>query len=148
MAGIKIRRINHVALPIGDRRESLPFYRDLLGLKVIPSMVDSPGVTWLQIADGAMVHPVEPRTDGTPPSWHVAFEVEDFDATVEALTEAGIKIESRGVRHDGQQYPEVQVLVEPLALDARLARSPRGGRRRIGRPIRPGKRENRGDDIS
>jgi catechol 2,3-dioxygenase-like lactoylglutathione lyase family enzyme len=104
MAGIRIRRINHVALPIGDRRTSLPFYRDLLGLKVIPSMVDSPGVTWLQIADGAMVHPVEPRTDGRAPSWHVAFEVEDFDATVEALTEAGFKIESQGVRHDGQQY--------------------------------------------
>ena len=104
MAGIQIRRVNHVGLPIADRSKSLPFYRDLLGLKVIPSMVDSPGVTWLQIADGAMVHPSEPRTDGRPPSWHVAFEVEDFDATVEALTEAGFKIESRGVRHDGQQY--------------------------------------------
>jgi catechol 2,3-dioxygenase-like lactoylglutathione lyase family enzyme len=64
MAGIQIRRINHVGLPIVDRRKSLPFYRDLLGLNVIPSMVDSPGVTWLQIADGAMVHPSEPRTDG------------------------------------------------------------------------------------
>lgn len=104
MAGIQIRRINHVALPIGDRRESLPFYRDLLGLKFIPSMVDSPGVTWLQIADGAMIHPVEPPTDGRSPSWHVAFEVEDFDATLEALTEAGYEIQSQGVRHDGQQY--------------------------------------------
>jgi catechol 2,3-dioxygenase-like lactoylglutathione lyase family enzyme len=104
MAGIRIRRINHVGLPIVDRRKSLPFYRDLLGLKVIPSMVDNPGVTWLQIADGAMAHLSEPRTDGSPPSWHVAFEVEDFDATVEALTEAGFTIESRGIRHDGQQY--------------------------------------------
>ena len=51
MAGIQIRRVNHVGLPIVDRRKSLPFYRDLLGLKVIPSMVDSPGVTWLQIAE-------------------------------------------------------------------------------------------------
>jgi catechol 2,3-dioxygenase-like lactoylglutathione lyase family enzyme len=104
MAGIQIRRVNHVALPIVDRRKSLPFYRDLLGLKVIPSMVDSPGVTWLQIADGAMIHPVEPRTDGTPPSWHVAFEVVDFDETLKALTEAGFKIDSQGVRHDGQQF--------------------------------------------
>ena len=104
MAGIQIRRVNHVALPIVDRRNSLPFYRDLLGLKVIPSMVDSPGVTWLQIADGAMIHPVEPRPDGTPPSWHVAFEVEDFDATMTALKDAGFTIDSQGVRHDGQQF--------------------------------------------
>jgi catechol 2,3-dioxygenase-like lactoylglutathione lyase family enzyme len=104
MAGIQIRRVNHVALPIVDRRKSLPFYRDLLGLKVIPSMVDSPGVTWLQLADGAMIHPVAPRTDGTPPSWHVAFEVADFDATLTALKEAGFTIDSQGVRHDGQQF--------------------------------------------
>jgi glyoxylase I family protein len=101
---IQVTRINHVAVPIADRHKALPFYRDLLGLKVIPSMVDSPNVTWVQLADGAMIHPVEPRPDGTPPTYHVAFEVADFEATLAALKEAGIPIDSQGVRHDGQQY--------------------------------------------
>jgi catechol 2,3-dioxygenase-like lactoylglutathione lyase family enzyme len=82
----------------------LPFYRDLLGLEVIPAMVDSPNVTWLQLADGAMIHPVEPRPDSAPPAYHVAFEVADFDAAVEAIETAGIAIERQGVRHDGQRY--------------------------------------------
>ena len=108
MGQIEVTRINHVAVPIADRRAALPFYRDLLGLKVIPSMVDSPHVTWLQLADGAMVHPVEPRADGAAPSYHVAFEVVDFEAAVAALEAAGIAIESQGTRHDGQQFLFVQ----------------------------------------
>ena len=92
MAGIQIRRINHVGFPIVDRRKSLPFYRDLLGLKVIPSMVDSPGVTWLQIADGAMVHPSEPRTDGRPPSWHVAFRLRPCSFTFRIIWGPNLRI--------------------------------------------------------
>ena len=56
MAAIRVTRINHVAVPIADRRKALPFYRDLLGLKVIPSMVDSPNVTWVQLADVVVCH--------------------------------------------------------------------------------------------
>lgn len=104
MARIQVTRINHVAVPISDRRSALPFYRDLLGLNVIPAMVDSPNVTWLQLADGAMIHPVEPRPDGAPPAYHVAFEIVDFDVAVQALEAAGIAIERQGVRHDGQRY--------------------------------------------
>ena len=104
MAQIEVTRINHVAVPIADRRKALPFYRDLLGLKVIPAMVDSPNVTWVQLADGAMIHPVEPRPDGAPPAYHVAFEVADFDAAVQAIEAAGLPIESQGMRHDGQRF--------------------------------------------
>ena len=38
---MKIRTINHVGLPVKDRRVALKFYRDVLGLEVIPSMVDA-----------------------------------------------------------------------------------------------------------
>jgi glyoxylase I family protein len=104
MARIEVTRINHVAVPISDRRTALPFYRDLLGLKLIPAMVDGPYVTWLQLADGAMIHPVEPRPDGAAYTYHVAFEVADFDAALEAVEAAGLAIESQGVRLDGQRY--------------------------------------------
>ena len=104
MAGIRITRVNHVALPISDRRKTLPFYRDVLGLKVIPSMVDNPHVIWTELEDGTMVHPVEPSAEGQPSTFHVAFEVADFDATVRALQESGIEILRQGVRHDGQRF--------------------------------------------
>ncbi|MCH8222997.1 MAG: VOC family protein, partial [Chloroflexi bacterium] len=40
MGEIKITRINHVGIPISNRKKTLPFYRDVLGLNVIPSQVD------------------------------------------------------------------------------------------------------------
>ena len=104
MAGIHITRLNHVALPITDRHKTLPFYRDLLGLKVVPSMVDSQNVIWTELEDGAMVHPVEPYADGRSAAYHIAFEVADFDAALQALQEAGVEIFSQGVRHDGQRF--------------------------------------------
>jgi metallothiol transferase len=104
VTGIRITRLNHVALPISDRRKTLPFYRDLLGLKVIPSMVDNPSVVWTVLEDGAMVHPVEPNAEGQPAVFHVAFEVADFDSAVRALEQAGVEISRQGVRHDGQRF--------------------------------------------
>ena len=53
---IRIRAINHVGIPIWDRRVSLKFYRDILGLQVIPSMVDSSNIVWMKTLDGTMVH--------------------------------------------------------------------------------------------
>src|SRR5436190_2016136 len=89
MAGIRITRVNHVALPISDRRKALPFYRDVLGLKVIPSMVDNPHVIWTELEDGTMVHPVERTAEGQPSTFHVASEVADSAATVRRLEQAG-----------------------------------------------------------
>ena len=101
---IRIRTINHVGIPIWDRRVSLRFYRDILGLQVIPSMVDSSSVVWMKTLDGTMVHLMEPPDGETLTVPHVAFEVEDFDATVAALRESGYpNITDPGERHDGQK---------------------------------------------
>ena len=40
LGNIKIKKINHVAIPINNRKESFSLYRDFLGLTIIPSMVD------------------------------------------------------------------------------------------------------------
>ena len=52
-----------------------------------------------------MVHLIDPPAQGAPDNrQHVAFEVADMDATIEALNEAGVEIESGpGTRADGQQ---------------------------------------------
>ena len=80
---ITLKTINHVGIPIWDRRVSLKFYRDILGLKVIPSMVDSPNIVWTRTNDGTMVHLIEPADGENLVDPHTAFEVEDFDETVE-----------------------------------------------------------------
>lgn len=104
MPPINIKTVNHIAIPIRDRRVSLPFYRDLMGLEVIPSMVDGPHIIWMRTADGTMVHLVEPAV-GRTPDFHNAFEVADFDATVTALRERDLQFTSRpGERYDGQRF--------------------------------------------
>lgn len=104
MAGeIHVQRVNHVGIPISDRKKSLAFWRDVVGLQVIPSMVDSKNIVWTAIGDGSMVHLIEPR-DGKPAGYHTAFEVTNFDATLERFRALGLEIDGPGERHDGQRY--------------------------------------------
>ena len=101
---ISIKTINHVGIPVWDRRVSLKFYRDILGLQVIPSMVDSPNIVWTKTIDGTMVHLIEPSDGENLVDPHSAFEVEDFDGTVEELRASGYpEISDTGERHDGQK---------------------------------------------
>ena len=101
---IAVKTINHVGIPVWDRRVSLRFYRDILGLQVIPSMVDSPNIVWTKTLDGTMVHLIEPADGENLGGPHTAFEVEDFDTTVEALQGSGYpELSDPGERHDGQK---------------------------------------------
>ncbi len=104
MGEIGIDTINHVAFPISDRKKTLPFYRDVPGLKVVPSMIPGDRVIWTQMGDGTMVHPIDRTADGTPVVYHIAFEVEDFDAAFERLEELGIEMTHYGERYDGQRF--------------------------------------------
>lgn len=104
MAGdIHVQRVNHIGIPITDRKKSLAFWRDVVGVQVIPSMVDSKNIVWTAIGDGSMIHLIEPR-DGKPAGYHTAFEVTNFDATLARFRELGLEIEGPGERHDGQRY--------------------------------------------
>ena len=92
---IKVNRINHVVSVVADTARSLEFYSGFLGIKQIPSQVDNPAITWLQLPSGIMLHLVESQ-DGPaqPPNLHHAFEVEDLDAATAAVEDRGIPIES------------------------------------------------------
>jgi len=103
-SSIRVKTINHVGIPIWDRRVSLRFYRDILGLQVIPSMVDSPNIVWTKAKDGTMIHLIEPSDGENLVNPHVAFEVEDFDATVADLSATSYpELSDTGERHDGQK---------------------------------------------
>ena len=101
---IQIKTINHVGIPIWDRRVSLKFYRDALGLQVIPSMVDSPNIVWTRTLDGTMVHLIEPPDGETLGGSHTAFEVQNFyNAVAEIKASEYHDISDVGERHDGQK---------------------------------------------
>ncbi|MBI2872399.1 MAG: VOC family protein [Chloroflexi bacterium] len=102
--GIRLTHVNHVVYLVHDRERSLRFYRDLLGLREIPSMTPNPDVTWLQLPSGVMVHLVEDKGAPIPERLHSAFEVEDYDAVVAALQALGVRIERSGERKDGQRF--------------------------------------------
>ena len=102
---VRIKTINHVGIPIWDRRVALPFYRDILGLQVIPSMVDSQNIVWTRTLDGTMVHLIEPSDGDTLVKPHVAFEVEDFDSAVDDVRDSNYPgFGEPGERHDGQRH--------------------------------------------
>ena len=104
MPNFKVEKINHVGIPTDDRGASIAFFRDLIGLEVIPHEIDGNPLVWTRAEDGGMVHLIEPR-DGNPAGFHVALQVDDIDAALEAVKDAGIEITSGpGERHNGQRY--------------------------------------------
>jgi len=104
MAGINITGFNHIAYPISTREHTLPLYRDILGLAVIPSMVDGPAVIWTQMESGTMIHPIESSEPGKLGTFHLAFGVESVPDAIASLETSGIEVTSSGERHDGQEF--------------------------------------------
>ena len=89
-----------LAHPEWDRMKVIPFYRDLLGLHIVPAFENGPGVAFMETDDGTMFHLSEP-SDARPPA-HIAFEVEDFDAVHGRLVELGYEIQGPEKRGDGR----------------------------------------------
>ena len=102
---MQVKHVNHVVTMVRDAQRSIPFYCSLLGFTQIPSMVDNPNITWLQLPSGVMLHLIESEeAPARPENVHHAFEVEDFDAASRVLQAKGIQIERSGVRKDGQSF--------------------------------------------
>ena len=102
---IQVKHVNHIVTMVRDPQRSLEFYCGLLGFARIPSMVDNPRVTWLQLPSGVMLHLIETEeAPARPDNVHHAFEVEDFEAASRALEAQGFEIERSGTRHDGQRF--------------------------------------------
>ncbi len=90
-------------MPIRDRQRALGFWRDLLGMKIIPAQEGGDGLIWIQAEDGTMVHLIQRPEDDTP-NIHTAFEVDDFDEALQAMKEAGYEIIKGPIeRADGQK---------------------------------------------
>ena len=100
MGLLALKALNHVSFPVQDLDRAVHFYRDVLGLAPIPRPdLPFPGA-WLGGSGGIQVHLIEPPPGaplGSPPpslnplGGHIAFAIDDYDAVVAALHEAGIE---------------------------------------------------------
>lgn len=94
--------IHHVSLNVSDTARSLSFYRDTLGMTVLPRPPFPFGGAWLDSGDGRQVHLIE--SPDVPPDvgQHVAFHVADLDGAVGHVRAAGFEVsEPRSVPGTG-----------------------------------------------
>jgi methylmalonyl-CoA epimerase len=96
--------IDHVGVAVEDIESALPYYRDVLRMPLVHrETVTEQGVdaALLDVGDGhvELVAPLGPETAvgkfltrRGPGLHHVAYRVEDIDATLSALASAGVRL--------------------------------------------------------
>jgi catechol 2,3-dioxygenase-like lactoylglutathione lyase family enzyme len=86
-----IADIHHVSINVSDTSRALAFYRDALGMTVLPRPDVRVQGAWLETGGGRQLHLIEAEV---PPNHgqHVAFLVDDLDAVVERLQSAGYAV--------------------------------------------------------
>lgn len=83
--------IHHVSLNVTDTERSLGFYRDILGMQLLPRPDFAFGGAWLDAGNGAQVHLIEADVPADV-GQHMAFLVGDLDAVVADLRAAGVDV--------------------------------------------------------
>lgn len=93
---MKINEIAFIAYPVSDIKKSRFFYEDVLGLKVGEfdhEMEGMPGKYWIEYDIGGSAFAISNAWDPSGQSGpSVAFEVDDFERSMEMLKEAGVNI--------------------------------------------------------
>lgn len=88
---VLVADIHHVSLNVSDTDRALGFYRGVLGMALLPRPDFSFAGAWLDAGNGRQIHLIEadvPHDRGQ----HVAFRVDDVDAVVAALRNAGVEV--------------------------------------------------------
>ncbi len=83
--------IHHVSLNVSDTERALGFYTGLLGLRPLPRPAFAFGGAWLDAGHGRQIHLIEADVPADL-GQHVAFRVDDVDAAVAALRDAGVEV--------------------------------------------------------
>lgn len=99
-----LHALDHTGIAVADLDQSLPFYRDVLGLPLVHrEMLAEQGVeaALLDIGDGhiELLAPLGPETGVArflarrgPGLHHVAYRVDDIEATLASLSAAGVRL--------------------------------------------------------
>jgi glyoxylase I family protein len=88
---VLVADIHHVSLNVSDTGRALAFYRDVLGMQLLPRPELPFGGAWLDAGNGKQVHLIEADV---PPDLgqHVAFLVDDVEAVIARLRDAGVEV--------------------------------------------------------
>jgi len=102
---MQITELNHVALFVADVERSKRFYRDRLGLPLLPRPdFDFPGA-WLRLGTRQELHLIGGRlkgpVDDSSRGGHLALEVPDIRAAAADLRAQGLVFRGPGRRPDG-----------------------------------------------
>lgn len=93
---MNITEIAFVGYPVSDIKKSRAFYEDILGLKVGEfdhEMEGMPGKYWIEYDIGGSTFAISNAWEASGQSGpSVAFEVDDFEASIERLKSEGVQI--------------------------------------------------------
>lgn len=95
-------RIAHIGIATSALNALIPFYRDVLGMPLVP-LDDADGATIAGLSAGeSLVELLEPQTSDSPIGrfiakrgpgiHHVCFSVDDLDGTLERCRKAGLRL--------------------------------------------------------
>ncbi|WP_321368738.1 methylmalonyl-CoA epimerase [uncultured Desulfuromusa sp.] len=106
-----LKKINHIGIAVKSLEDSIPFYRDQLGMnfegteEVVEQKVK---VAFLQIGE-SRIELLEPTTEDSPIAkflekkgegvHHMAYEVEDVSAALTQMKQAGVRLIDETPRH-------------------------------------------------
>ena len=95
-------RVSHIGIAVEALAESLPFFRDVLGLTEVP-LDDSDGASVVGLSAGEPLVELLQADDPTSPIarfvakrgpgiHHICFSVDDLDATLDRCRKAGVQL--------------------------------------------------------
>jgi len=86
------KRIDHIALHVGDLARSVDFYERHFGFKKYFQHTVGEGlqIVYLKLADSILE--LAQKSDGSMTGFHFCLEVEQFDEAVAGLQEAGLEM--------------------------------------------------------
>lgn len=96
---MKVRKLLHTRMRVDDLEQTVAFYRDVLGLDVVERHESPRGsrLAFLKAAGSDELielcsYPASGPVEVQPDLVHLAFEVDDLDASIRELSERGIPI--------------------------------------------------------
>ena len=95
-------RVSHIGIAVEALADTLPFFRDVLGLKEIP-LDDADGASIVGLSAGeSLVELLEAENDESPIArfiakrgpgiHHICFSVDDLDGTLDRCRRAGVQL--------------------------------------------------------
>lgn len=85
---MRATRFNHVSIPCRDLDESERFYRDVFGVERIPAYDFQFPVRYYRVGE-QQLHLMQLPQEQPLPNQHLAFDVDDFEATFAKLRDLG-----------------------------------------------------------